>query len=152
MKASIGFARIRNGMAIPRRDIPDFSFADFRAKVVDAVASGGRLACLFGDQDADAVHLYAVVADSMRGQLHVAKARLDSDRFAFTVVVPLSASFMYLLMVFTFGLAGDLGARQSAYPPRMFTLPLTSAALAGWPMLYGTAAMAGVWIAAAQPI
>ena len=72
---------------------------------------------------------------------------LDSERFAFTVIVPLSASFMYLLVVFSLGLSGDLGARQSTYPDRMFTLPVTSAALAGWPMLFGTAAMAGVWMA-----
>ena len=38
--------------------------------------------------------------------------------------------------------SGDLAARQSMYPARMFTLPVTTAALAGWPMLYGTAAMA----------
>ena len=47
---------------------------------------------------------------------------------------------MYFLAVFSFGLAGDLAARQSIYPARMFTLPVTTAALAGWPMLYGTAA------------
>jgi len=29
----------------------------------------------------------------------------------------------------------------------MFTLPVTTAALAGWPMLYGTAAMASLWLA-----
>ena len=72
---------------------------------------------------------------------------LDSERFAFTVIVPLSASFMYLLVAFSLGLSGDLGARPSMYPARMFTLPVTSAALAGWPMLFGTAAMAGVWMA-----
>ena len=70
-----------------------------------------------------------------------------SERFAFTVILPLSAAFMYLLVVFCFGLAGDLAGRQSMYPARMFTLPVTSAALAGWPMLYGTVAMAGVWLA-----
>ena len=56
---------------------------------------------------------------------------------------------MYFLAVFSFGLAGDLAARQSIYPARMFTLPVTTAALAGWPMLYGTAAMASLWVATA---
>ncbi len=50
---------------------------------------------------------------------------------------------MYFLAVFSFGLSGDLAARQSIYPARMFTLPVTSAALAGWPMLYGTARHGG---------
>ncbi|HEX3532487.1 MAG TPA: hypothetical protein VH988_35975 [Thermoanaerobaculia bacterium] len=69
----------------------------------------------------------------------------DDESFALVVVVPLTATFMYFLAVFSFGLAGDLAARQSMYPARLFTLPVTTAALAGWPMLYGTAAMAILW-------
>lgn len=64
-------------------------------------------------------------------------------------VVPVSVTFMYLLAVFSFGFAGDLAARQSIYPARMFTLPVATAALAGWPMLYGTAAMACLWLSTA---
>jgi hypothetical protein len=71
----------------------------------------------------------------------------DEETFALVVVVPLTATFMYFLAVFSFGLAGDLAARQSTYPARMFALPVTSAALAGWPMLYGTAAMSILWLA-----
>jgi hypothetical protein len=67
--------------------------------------------------------------------------------FGFVVVVPLTATFTYFLAVFSFGLAGDLAARQSIYPARMFTLPATTAALAGWPMLYGSAAMTVLWLA-----
>ncbi len=66
----------------------------------------------------------------------------SSPGLAVAVVVPASLLFMFFLAVFSFGLAGDLAARQSIYPARMFTLPVTSAALAGWPMLYGTAAIA----------
>jgi len=73
---------------------------------------------------------------------------VDSLRFAAVVSVPLTTTFVYLLTVFSFGFAGDLAARQSIYPPRMFTLPVTTAALAGWPMLYGTAATAILWLAA----
>src|SRR5205807_8565969 len=56
------------------------------------------------------------------------------------------ATFIYFLAVFSFGLSGDLAARESMYPARMLTLPVTTAALAGWPMLYGTAAMAILWL------
>jgi len=70
---------------------------------------------------------------------------LDELRFAFVAIVPLTATFMYFLAVFSFGLSGDIAARQSIYPARMFSLPVTSAALAGWPMLYGSAAMAMLW-------
>ena len=74
---------------------------------------------------------------------------LRSMTFAFTVSVPVTFAFMYFLAVFSYGLAGDLTARHSLYPARMFTLPVSTAALAGWPMLYGTLTMAGLWVAVA---
>ncbi len=74
---------------------------------------------------------------------------LRSMTFALTVNVPLAFAFMYFLAVFSYGLAGDLTARHSLYPARMFTLPVSTAALAGWPMLYGTVTMAGLWVAVA---
>lgn len=61
-------------------------------------------------------------------------------------LVPLSATFFYLLAAFSFGLTGDLAARRSIYPARMFALPVTTRALAGWPMLYGASVMAGMWL------
>src|SRR6058998_2033995 len=71
---------------------------------------------------------------------------VDSVRFAAVVSVPLTTTFVYLLAVFSFGFAGDLAARESMYPARMFTLPVSNAALVGWPMLYGVTAMVGLWI------
>jgi len=72
---------------------------------------------------------------------------LDSpESFGFVVMVPVTATFTYLLAVFSFGLDGDLGARRSMYPPRLFTRPLTTGELAGLPMLYGTAAMFVLWL------
>lgn len=68
-------------------------------------------------------------------------------QFAAYLAVPLTSTFCYLLAVFSYGLSGDLAARQSIYPARMFTLPLTSGALAGWPMLIGSGAMALLWLA-----
>jgi hypothetical protein len=72
---------------------------------------------------------------------------LDDETFALVVVVPLTVTFIYFLAVFSFGFSGDLAARQSMYPARMFTLPVTTAALAGLPMLYGTTAIAMLWFA-----
>ena len=66
----------------------------------------------------------------------------SAQSFAFAVVVPLASTFRDLLAVFTYGLSGDLAARQSMYPVRMFTMPASTAALAGWPMLYGALSMA----------
>ena len=74
---------------------------------------------------------------------------LDSpESFALVVMVPMTASFTYFLAVFSFGLEGDLGRRESIYPARMFTLPVTTAALAGWPMLLGVLAVVLLWPAA----
>src|SRR4051812_11393363 len=73
---------------------------------------------------------------------------IGSGRFAALTSVPLTTAFVYLLAVFSFGFGGDLAARQSMYPARMFALPVTNAALVGWPMLYGTATMAILWLAA----
>ena len=74
---------------------------------------------------------------------------LRSVTFAFTVNVPLTAAFMYFIAVFAYGLAGDLTERQSLYPARKFTLPVSTAALVGWPMLYGTLTLAGLWVVVA---
>ncbi len=71
----------------------------------------------------------------------------DGESVAFVLAVPLTTTFLYFLAVFSYGLAGDLAARQSMYPARMFALPVTTTALAGWPMLYGTVAMALLWLA-----
>ena len=69
-----------------------------------------------------------------------------AERFAAVVVVPLTATFTYFLAVFSFGFDGDLAARRSIYPARMFTLPMPTSALAGWPMLYGSVAMVILWL------
>ena len=74
---------------------------------------------------------------------------LRSMTFAFTVSIPVCAAFLYFMAVFSYGLAGDLTARDSLYPARMFTMPISTAALAGWPMLYGAITMAALWAATA---
>ncbi len=63
-----------------------------------------------------------------------------SDELTALVVVPVATAYMFFLGVFSFGFAADIAARESIYPARMFTLPVTTRALAGWPMFYGAAA------------
>ncbi|MEX0908861.1 MAG: hypothetical protein WDZ58_03770, partial [Gemmatimonadaceae bacterium] len=97
-----------------------------------------------------ALAAYVLVAATVRLLILEPEQAFDLDDalgFAIVVVVPVSAAFTYVLAIFTFGLEGDLAARQSIYPARMFTLPVTSAALAGWPMLYGTTVVAVLWVA-----
>ena len=79
-----GFAKLRNGQAIAREQVPRSSFDDFRRNIVGAVAGRQRVAAFFADapSSSDEVNLYAVLADSARGQLRVASTMLESDRFA----------------------------------------------------------------------
>ncbi len=87
---------------------------------------------------------YLLVLGAMKQLLLAPGQVLDAESsqgLAVLVVVPFSLTFMVFLAVFSFGLEGDLAGRPSLYPARMFTLPVTTRGLAGWPMLYGTAAM-----------
>jgi hypothetical protein len=71
---------------------------------------------------------------------------------AATGVIPLAAAFMMMLSVFSFGFQADLSGRESIYPTRMFALPVRTAALAFWPMLYGTATAAALWLIVALAV
>jgi len=66
------------------------------------------------------------------------------------LAVPLFMTPFYLVAVFTYGSQADLSTRESIYPSWMLTLPVRSRALAGWPMLYGTATMAVTWLLATK--
>ena len=63
------------------------------------------------------------------------------------VSVPLTTAFVYLVAMFCYGFDGDLAARRSTYPARMFALPVTTAALAALPMLYGSVVVVIFWLA-----
>ena len=94
-----------------------------------------------------AIAAYLVTLAVCRVRLSDAPEYQSADTFAFFVVVPLTATFIYFLAVFSYGHGGDLAGRQSIFPPRMFTLPVSDTALAGWPMLFGTIVMALLWLA-----
>jgi hypothetical protein len=57
----------------------------------------------------------------------------------------LTAVIAHLLHVFTLGPA-DFGVKSSGYPANMFVLPLTTRSLSGWPILYGAASFALLWV------
>lgn len=78
------FAILQNGGAIPRSQIPETSFAEFRHEIIDAVASGRPISALFGDAPSNSnfVDLYAVLAESTQSQLRIGKTRLNGDHFA----------------------------------------------------------------------
>src|SRR5258706_2096570 len=63
-------------------------------------------------------------------------------------MAPLTIAFFFFVGAFSYGLSGDLGARESTFPRRMFVLPVQTSTLAAWPMLFGTAASVSLWIVA----
>lgn len=92
---------------------------------------------------------FAVLAVSRLLLLDPARrAAFDSNgHFALAVALPFSAVLVHCLAAFGDGLEGDLAGRRSMVPARRFLLPVTSAALAGWPMLLGTSTVAALWLA-----
>jgi hypothetical protein len=62
----------------------------------------------------------------------------------FIVMVP-------LLNTFSFGPA-DLGVKSSGFPPHMRTLPVSTRAMVGWPMLFAAATFALLWMLPARLI
>jgi Ni,Fe-hydrogenase III large subunit len=77
------FAALRVGQPIPQGQIPCWPLAAFCRAVVNAVSDGHRVAAFFGDAAArDAsVDVYAVLADSTRALLRVARTTVDGDGF-----------------------------------------------------------------------
>jgi hypothetical protein len=96
-----------------------------------------------------ALGVYLAAHGLLKPLLLGSDAALDlGDGYIAFATVPFSFTFMYFIAVFSFGLNGDLAARQSIYPARLFTLPVSSAELARWPMVYGLAAMSMLWVIA----
>ena len=96
-----------------------------------------------------ALGVYLIAHGLLKPLLLGSGAALDlGDGYIAFATVPFAFTFMYFIAVFSFGLNGDLAARQSIYPARLFTLPVSSAALARWPMVYGLAAMSMLWVIA----
>jgi hypothetical protein len=59
--------------------------------------------------------------------------------------IALTAVVAHLLTVFTLGPV-DLGVRGSGFPKNMMVLPVRTRSLVWWPMIYGAATMALLWI------
>jgi hypothetical protein len=64
----------------------------------------------------------------------------------FLLVLPCGAVFGYLVCIFSFSQEARLETCESGFPTRLWTLPLRTWALAGWPMLWGTTILASSWL------
>jgi Ni,Fe-hydrogenase III large subunit len=83
MNGSNGFTPLHNGEAIPRSQLAELAFTDFRHRVIAAVAGGWSVASLFADAPSGPgpLRLYAVLADADQSLLHATSTTLEGDRF-----------------------------------------------------------------------
>lgn len=61
---------------------------------------------------------------------------------------PLLLVLLYLLMVFSYSDRADVFVKESAFPTYLYRLPVSSRALAGWPMVLGGLTLAAFWLTA----
>src|SRR5436189_3705263 len=61
-----------------------------------------------------------------------------------TSIVIVFMATVFLLNSFSFGPA-DLGVKSSGFPTHMRTLPVSTRAMVGWPMLFAAATFAILW-------
>jgi len=72
------FAELRNGGALPLRDVPELGFPMFRDQVVQGCAEGARLACLCVDGELNG---YAVLARDAEETLHIARTHFPGRSY-----------------------------------------------------------------------
>jgi Ni,Fe-hydrogenase III large subunit len=72
---------LRNGTAVPTREIPHVPFDDWRQALIAAPARNRRVAALFGRPDGEAVELCAVLACDRDGLLEAAFTSLAGSTF-----------------------------------------------------------------------
>jgi hypothetical protein len=78
--------------------------------------------------------------------VHVAPAWMVNPRIVVPLTLPLMCVAPVCMAAFSYGDKADVLARESGYPRRSFTLPLSTGALVGWPMALGAATVAGLWL------
>jgi Ni,Fe-hydrogenase III large subunit len=74
-------ARLKAGTAIPRSRLPDLSWPELSAALLDGVAQGWRVASWFGAEEEGAVRLYLVMADDAESALAAGTARIEDGSF-----------------------------------------------------------------------
>jgi len=101
------FVALYLGQSMPRGQIPQLSFAEFRRTILEAVAGGQRVAALFGDGNVD---LYAILSDSRRSRLRIGMTTLAGDHFpSLTPVCP-------QVHLFEREIAEQYGVRPEGHP------------------------------------
>ena len=75
---------------------------------------------------------------------------VHKDAIIFMLLLAICPLICGLFPIFVYSYGADIASKQSIFPTRMFTLPITTRDLVGWPMLYGTIIVALTWLAVAS--
>ena len=83
MNGTRSLVRLQNATSTGLDRVLSLSFSTFREAVLYGIANDMRVAALFGQsgEAGQQVRLFVVLADSARGQLHVAQTEVKDDRF-----------------------------------------------------------------------
>jgi Ni,Fe-hydrogenase III large subunit len=84
----MNFLRLRNGAAVERAKVPALAFDAFAAELGAAVASGGRVAALFGVPRPGGAELHAVLANEAEGTLSAARTTVGASYPSLTPACP----------------------------------------------------------------
>jgi Ni,Fe-hydrogenase III large subunit len=80
--------RLDNGEPIALADVPDLEFDEFRDRLLEEVAAGGRVGALFGQPIGGRVRLWAVVASEEAGKLTALCCQADDSYPSLTLDCP----------------------------------------------------------------
>lgn len=75
---------------------------------------------------------------------------VHEDAISFMLLFAVVPLVVGLVLMFAYAVDADVACKESTFPARMFTLPLSTRALVGWPMVYGSLVVALAWLAVAS--
>ena len=88
LSSSSAVLSLFNGEAVAASDVPRLPVGEFRSRVLDDVAAGGRLAALFGQPQGSRVRLVAVLAHGAAGGLSLLTTEVADSYAALTPDCP----------------------------------------------------------------
>jgi len=74
-------AVLRNAGSVPREEIPELSYEDFRKLVTTAPGRRHRVCALFAERQGERTWLFVVLAADGDSRLHVARTAITGDRY-----------------------------------------------------------------------
>jgi hypothetical protein len=115
------------------------------------MSAAAGLAWLIWTRHRIALTLFAAaVLGAVLGRALFAGAQSVWPMAAVTLIV--GQALVYLPVIFALGRDYRLEATESGFPPRLWHLPMRTWQLVGWPMLWGSSLVCGMWLVLAAGV